>query len=635
MSADESPQAVAYTYDESRLPAIVAVITKAYKTARSHYDIASAIFNESRNERNVQLEAEFREVASTFYYRFEPEGEITGKSGTQIEPRSSDNFDLLYWPRPLDQVGTEIKRLWAGILSVADQPEVRALIADLLFNSRYGKSYSYARQAIEDYVLAVDGPFSRLHKSEMLTRAWTIMRSIKAKDLEPPIVSAMTAMTEDSLESAEQAAGVTIPLIKCLLEKPLTQADPQDEETSKPVTLLFRALDRYTVDYLSLQLADMARKHITDRDLVDRALHTAASNMLIEAEHSPDSHVKAYRLNQAAKFARRYHLTDVLDDVIKRLQGVDPNSFAWTTIRAESGVRASDVEAYLRKFDKPYLIESLAFFFDTPPPSGSRAENVIAARKMMDESIFMKLFGSMKYGAHGLPEQSHSSDDEKLRHQTATVEAMSMQVNGQMLSTALGRMKKRHAIPDVGELHSWLTSIYGSDSGLCMTLATSLVLYWRGDYLACTQVAMPRVEAAVRSLCLLLNEPIYRVEEGKSQGQFPGLGAMLPLLEKNGFDPDWSSFLRALLLPEGRNLRNLGAHGFIQDVDASTAALVIRALGVVALLAPEQSSKKAVDSTAIKASLKSPRPSSSRKDPLKKYATRLISYLSCMLLNRK
>jgi hypothetical protein len=117
---------------------------------------------------------------------------------------------------------------------------------------------------------------------------------------------------------------------------------------------------------------------------------------------------------------------------------------------------------------------------------------------------------------------------------------------------------------------------------------------------------MPRIEAAVRSLLLLLDEPIYRVEEDKSLGQFPGLGAMLPLLDKHGFDPDWSSFIRALLLTPGRNLRNLGAHGFLQDVDKQTAALVIRALSVVALLAPEETSRKACDLQAIRESLSFP-----------------------------
>jgi hypothetical protein len=252
------------------------------------------------------------------------------------------------------------------------------------------------------------------------------------------------------------------------------------------------------------------------------------------------------------------------------------------------------------------LFDALIVFFETPSPVGSREENDRIAKRIIENSITHRIMGTATYGAHGLPQKSYSTESEKLQFQTNSIESIAMGMQGGILSAALDRMAGTHVIPPTGDLAAWLTERYGSDPGLCTSLAESLLLYWGRDYVSCVQLAMPRVEAAVRSLLLLLDEPIYRVEEEKTLGQFPGLGTMLPLLDKHGFDPDWSSFMRALLLTPGRNLRNLGAHGFLQDVDKQTAALVIRALSVVALLAPEETSRKACDIQKVRESLSAP-----------------------------
>ncbi|WP_157869037.1 hypothetical protein [Streptomyces atriruber] len=634
MTGGGASEAVSFSYDEQRIPVYIEWIEEAYAGADSYDDIASRIFDKSRGVDDRRLEAEVREVASTFYYRIELDRGDAGKAGSQIEPRDVDDSGQTYWPRPLKQVDSEVKELWANLLSQSRHPELTALLADILFTVRYGKSHLYAREAVDGYVSAKEGGFNVLHKGEMLVRAWTLMRSIRAHDLETTVITAMEVFADDALNSAAFVPGAVIPLLPCLLREPLSVASGLDatrDDASKSVQLLFAAFERYQADYLSLQLADIARNCLRDVSLVDRALRLTVDNMLAEADGTSDALVKMHRLDQAAKFARQYHLDDQHDEAVRRIQSVDQGSFNWVTISSESGMRASDIESYLRGFDRSYLFESLAKYFNTFAPSGSRSTNEETARNILTGSLF-GMFGSMRYGAHGLPQQSYSADSEKLEQQVGTVEAMAMGFNGEMLAAALHRMKARHGVPEVDTLHGWFTETYGSDSGLCASLALSLSLFWREEYLACVQVAMPRVEAAVRSLCLLLDEPIYRVEEGRAPGQFPGLGFMLPQLEKHGFDPDWSSFLRALLLPSGKNLRNLGAHGFVQEVDAPTAALVIRALGVVALVAPSETSKLAAESDAVRRSLRFPTSVSRTRSWRARLALRLIARLTRGLL---
>ncbi|MFG3317265.1 hypothetical protein ACGF3J_04390 [Streptomyces sp. NPDC048171] len=599
---DEEPKTVPYSHNEGRIAAIRSLVSGAFQDATSYYEIGSALFSAGASTTTPETQAEIREVASIFYYRIHLERGNNAKPGASLEPLNEDNSSR-FWPRPIRAADAEVRKLWNALLEESTEPELQGLLSDLLFSVRHPKPHIYARQAVESYVRAAnEGQFSGLHRSEMLVRAWTIMRSLNLRDLEASVEQAMTTSVSATLTADVSAPGSCFPLLRCLLEGRMggKRGSKDVELPPEAVDYLFAALERYKTDYLTLQLADMARGHLKDSTLIDRALRKAAENLLEQAAQEVNGHIKTHRLEQAAKFARRFHLEDIHAECVRMLQAVDPSSFEWITIRAASSLRPSDIESYLRTFDRPELIEALVYFFETPAPSGSREQNEKLARDIIDNSLTSRIMGTATYGAHGLPQKSYNTDDEKLEHQLNTIENIALRTQGIILSAALDRMSDVHTIPETEVLHVWLMEAYGSDPGLCMSLAQSLSLYWQGNYIACAQLAMPRIEAAIRSILLLLNEPIYRVEEEKSPGQFPGLGFMLPQLERYGFDPDWSSFIRALLLTPGRNLRNLGAHGFLQDIDNQTAALIIRALAVVALLAPEETSKKASAAHAAK-----------------------------------
>lgn len=81
---------------------------------------------------------------------------------------------------------------------------------------------------------------------------------------------------------------------------------------------------------------------------------------------------------------------------------------------------------------------------------------------------------------------------------------------------------------------------------------------------------------------------MYRTVAGDKSGQFPGLGVLLEPLTENGFDPDWSRFLATFLLGEGMNVRNLIAHGFMNEVGRETAALGLRPYALLALITSDE-----------------------------------------------
>ena len=114
--------------------------------------------------------------------------------------------------------------------------------------------------------------------------------------------------------------------------------------------------------------------------------------------------------------------------------------------------------------------------------------------------------------------------------------------------------------------------------GTCAAIARVLHRYYDGDPEGATYTALPLIERLCRNLLLELNEPIFRVQQATSMGQYPGLGALLEHL-RNHLDQSWYRYLKALLSsPMGLNLRNNALHGYVMDVSAATTVAVLIAL---------------------------------------------------------
>ncbi len=65
----------------------------------------------------------------------------------------------------------------------------------------------------------------------------------------------------------------------------------------------------------------------------------------------------------------------------------------------------------------------------------------------------------------------------------------------------------------------------------------------------------PRIETIARSLVLAAGTPLWRIQKGHTQGQYPGLGGLLGELRNAGLDPSWYRFLWTYLAsPPGRTI---------------------------------------------------------------------------------
>jgi hypothetical protein len=173
--------------------------------------------------------------------------------------------------------------------------------------------------------------------------------------------------------------------------------------------------------------------------------------------------------------------------------------------------------------------------------------------------------------------ERRGTTDRLLEYKVRDVEYSHALIEGTLLFQALKEIGQLAKNPSEQVLSTLLMERYRCPAANATILAKALILFWRDEYLVCAYFVTPFIEAGVRGLLLELNEPIYRVEVGKTKGQYAQLGVLLRHLEAEGFDPDWVRFLETMTVSVGQNFRNDIAHGFLRQMDPVVATLLLRA----------------------------------------------------------
>jgi hypothetical protein len=490
--------------------------------------------------------------------------------------------------------------LWVELASTVTHPTARARCADLVFTLRLANSRDAAEQAVRGYLDLVGGSFRMTEQSHALLRAWTLARSVKLLPLIQQVASAMLNTAEDALARQDNPY-----VLVCMLDA-LTA--PQRKKNAQPVDpkvddLLDRALLAYSDTQIISQVAALVRRRAAgDDSRIRNASEVEIRGHLNDADRATDAIVVRAHLNNAASIARQLNVPELERVAISRLQSAPP--VEWKTVESEIKIPNALFRGYLRPFERADTWPAaLAYWFHTDSPSGTFSTNERTARDVYNQSGFVRLATTIMFGHNDLPKRVLAGDDGALHRELIRVETMNIHLHGIVLADALDLIKTRFGIPSYENLKEFLVES-GAHPVLAHALAKAFSLYWVGEFEASAHLAAPKVEAAARALLLELNEPMYRTAVGDGTGQFPGLGALLEPLTENGFDPDWERFLETFLLGEGMNVRNLIAHGFMEELSRETAALVLRACALLVLITSHDPVER--DSAIVKVALANP-----------------------------
>jgi hypothetical protein len=492
-------------------------------------------------------------------------------------------------------VTPEVLRLWAELEPLLATSAARARINDLLWMYAPQNRFVHAQTAIDAYLEQAAQCDSDLHQTEVIIRAWDLARQLGDRSRVAASEEAAIEALHSGLESSEYNPGVTLPLLEILTGRPSRGEERTATRTAQIRDLLERALSAYQtheVGYVSRLMERIA----ADENDIDRIRRRHSEMSLQQAEATPDGLLKQIRLQDAIAVANNHGYADLASRATIALQNIDPANLGLQRIETVQTIPIHERESLLDKYTRGRSWrDGLDRFLFSLPPTGTKSELDAATHEYLSAGHLHNLFPHVSLTSEGLPRYSSPGDDHAraLGWQTG----FRAQVFGEILATGLARIADNYGIPEPSDVRHHIIERGADDLDLADALARAICHYWNGDFDSALHVAIPRVEAAARSLLRECDIAIYRTQAGKSKGAYIGLYGLLNGLEQAGIDPDWTHFLRYTLLgPHGMNLRDDAAHGLLGHASPIEAALTLRAAALLILIAAPGRDETTTDS---------------------------------------
>lgn len=504
--------------------------------------------------------------------------EVGGRPGCMLG--RDIGVDLLRWPRPVPSAPPDAVQLWEATAASVSAPAAIARLEDLLFERRVGNGLERARRAALSYLAAIDAANKfGMAEVDALLRAWTLARSVKEQAVEAEVRERMARIADEVMTDAPGAhPGVVLPLLSALAQGTVSPHDPHDVDG-----LLARAAAVFRRGYLAEQIAgDRRRRAAGDPTLLEQVARDEVASFFAEADDAVNGAVRMHHLNAAARVATDRGLSDLAREAAARMQRIKPSELGMQRIRVESSLPMYVPESYIARFTHgASLSDGLAYFFASDVPSGDIEQ--VRSMGASSRGTLASLFPTTLFGAGGMPRVT-AADEES--HGMSQAASMCAQFYGRMFAVGLEHIVERYGAPSLDELTNAIVDQGCRDPQLARGLALGFAHFFKGDYESCAAVVIPKFEAAARSLLRELDEGIYRVQVGNDPGGYVGLYVLIDELQKLALDESWAYFFRWLLLgPYGANLRNDVAHGFVFDPGPVYAALLLRAVSVLVLVA--------------------------------------------------
>lgn len=568
-----------YVFDPEDVPIALAIADAAFTGVDFGYHTVRRVQEAARIQgvQDTPLEMELVHAAGHDLQR-----EVGGKPGCELG--RPELADLLRWPRPVAQTPDDVVRLWREVAARATAQAAIARFEDLLFSKRDGNGLERVRRAANAYLVAADAStVVDMAVVDTLLRVWSLARSVREVVLDEEVRRRMAATVSNAfVRTAAPPPGVVLPLISALASGPLSGGDdPHDVDD-----MLATAAAVYTADYLTTQIAaDRRRRAGGDQAKLEQVARDEVAAYFADAEGTAEPAVRMFRLNNAARVATHRGLPELARQAASMMQQIKPADLGLKLIRVEGSLPSYVPESFMAPFTRGATWrDGLSYFLASDPPSGS-IEQVRQLGKS-SRGTLARLFRTTVFGRGGLPRASTQTEEDEDAYDMSRAASISAQNLGLWLAEGLNRMSELYEVPTVEELTAAIVGAGCRDPQLARGLAKGFKFYWDGDFEASIAVAIPKFEAAARALLRELDEGIYKVQVSKDPGGYVGLYVLLDELERLALDPSWAYFFRWLLLgPYGANLRNDVAHGFVFDPGPVYAALTLRAVSVLALVA--------------------------------------------------
>lgn len=481
-------------------------------------------------------------------------------------------------PAPLAEMPDETCAEWAEVVELTTHPRVRARLHDLLFERRWADVGRHGAAAAEAYLedaAQIDPPSQRI--VDCLRRAHELSRLTRRDDLADRVSAELLRAAAASIDDPDPKPGVSLRLIDVLVDARSTDLAIDE--------LLARARGRYPDAWNAESVIELQRRRAPDAD-ARKALDRELIERWLDEADGVDPLVAVMHREKAATLARQRGLPDLADRAVLAMQAAGPPELARIEVEVPSSLSPEQIEEFIDSMVGDTWWDSVMLVLAHGPPAGDVDHNRKTAAHLAEAHPLQALFPKVRLGGDGLPRYSPRTDEDRLDDQLTDMETMALQWHGRLVAESLRRASAKHH-PSLDDVLDGLRSVR-CEGATAAAIGRVVRRFTEGDFEAATYTGIPLIERQCRELLLAVDAPLYRVQRERSPGTYPGLGALLPLLAERGLDTSWYRFLRTFLsAPNGWNFRNEALHGFVDDVDATGAGLVLIAVLYLALLHPQ------------------------------------------------
>ena len=491
--------------------------------------------------------------------------------------------DQTQFPPLLKDLPAETGALWEAVGAQASTPLVRARLNDLCFEGHWGIRGNVARRAIDAYLEIGDKGFDgsrnltdgrrALGEAAALMRALELARKLGDDILAQRAVRALVNAATKTVRREHPVPGVAYRLLHVLSDD--RAAVPELDDLLSQARLIFQGDVWHTEYIIALQL----RRARTDAEATARLQREDVEGWIAEAEGS-DGIARMAHLESAAKKARDYGLADLAHAVTRKLQAIDPDELGLVRREFRVEISVEEIKRYCAYFtDAPSWQLALERLIRIDPPSGNVTSNRDRVDQMSKEAPLHHLLTPKRLGGDGLPRFTASSEEQRTEWRLAEQERLSLDIQAPLMAEVLRRVWSKWGPITEDELSGFLGQGGHVPPNILHSLARAFIRHFTGDVEGSAYTLMPKVEALVRCIVVQCQMPVYNIQRQKRPGQYPGLGALLPVLASLGIDESWFRFLHTFFASvAGANERNELLHGFIDDVGEITSALIILAV---------------------------------------------------------
>jgi hypothetical protein len=513
-------------------------------------------------------------------YHIEVTGEGSSRRAT-LAPRN--NFSGTAYPPELEDVSDAIKTTWRELLELVNSGVSKARLAHLLFECGGPQRHIDATTAIESYLSSAHDWRRRLDVVDDLGLALRLARAMGDEARTVLALEGLLDVAEAQLNDDTPLAGPVLRAFDHVVHEPLCP-DRVDA-----------MLDRAANELLDSDLRDRALRLIHGRckdDACRRNVWHRRVDAYIQMSKTAEGILRLVYLQDALAIAEASSIPELREYAAAALQGVRDEDLG--LIRFESS--SAQYEELFERIRDSFIAgatwqQALSAFANAGPLTGDLASNRALVSQLRAANPLTSLMPVTLVGPDGLPILTATTDEEKSAYDLVRCELQRIQNFARPLISALHMVVERFGLPESAELALFLRSMPGITPRSLGGIARAMYRFWGGDSESVIYTLTPQIEALVRELILRTDRGIYKLRTTHKPGQFPGLGAMLPILfDEYEVSDSQQRFLTTVLTdPAGLNLRNLVSHGIQDYSDPGAAALLIHTALFIATLSPRES----------------------------------------------